>query len=358
MSGIVRVSTRRFGHVLHVRRVSLQRRLPNGGKASLVGRRLVTIDARSAEGRARPIVQMQAADGTWRDMGDPPSSKSSSPSSSSENPNSSLGQQPADSSGNVSNAGNDPPAKDGEQPTPEADDEPGLTVTYAPPSIRYVHHFDTYKTFKVLEAAGFTKEQAILIMKSMRGLLLEHLTRAKDTYLSQADLENEAYLFDAACSELKTEIQNNRKTQAQLEKTEIAALQTEFMALKRQYEEEIQNMKTEISVEVNDRQNIMKVENRAKELQIQELNNRIMIVITSDLRSEVEALRWQTTRRGLFAIGVIATLIVTALSYRNRFEQNKAAEQRNDAAAAAAAIAAKADAEKANDDMQEDFILR
>ncbi|KAK9322464.1 hypothetical protein V1517DRAFT_291326 [Lipomyces orientalis] len=195
------------------------------------------------------------------------------------------------------------------------------SLTVAPPGMRYPHYFDTYRIFSQLHKAGFTDDQAKVLMKCMRGLLTEELVRAKETYLSSAEMENEAYLFDAACSELRTEIQNNRKSQALLAQTETSALQREFLVLQRLFEEEIDYMKNEVSMELNERKNATKIDSRATELQIQELNNRITIAIQSDLRSEVEALRWQTTRRGLFTIGVVAALILTALSYRNEADQ-------------------------------------
>ncbi|KAK9460830.1 uncharacterized protein V1516DRAFT_665224 [Lipomyces oligophaga] len=199
------------------------------------------------------------------------------------------------------------------------DDPNGSGVlTVIPPTIRYPHHFDTYKTFKQLQTAGFTNDQAVAIMKAIRGQLVEHLQQAQGSLLSQAELENEAYLFDAACSELRIEIQNNRKALAQLEQTEMAALQREFGTIERNYQEVKDVMKNEISISVNDYKNANKIDSKAKEIQIQQLRNRIDISITSDLRGEVEALRWQTTRRGLITIGFIAMLILTALSVRER----------------------------------------
>ena len=42
--------------------------------------------------------------------------------------------------------------------------------------------------------------------------------------------------------------------------------------------------------------------------QIQELNYKITILINSDLKSEIERLRWITTRRGLIAIATLASM--------------------------------------------------
>ncbi|KAJ8101470.1 hypothetical protein POJ06DRAFT_251622 [Lipomyces tetrasporus] len=234
------------------------------------------------------------------------------------------GQKGHDDPNNTGRAHDD--EQDRHTSTGGGDDSGGTSfttsLTVAPSGMRYPHYFDTYHIFSQLHRAGFTDDQAKVLMKCMRGLLTEELVRAKETYLSSAEMENEAYLFDAACSELRTEIQNNRKSQALLAQTETSALQRESLVLQRLFEEEIDYMKNDVSMELNERKNATKIDSRATELQIQELNNRITIAIQSDLRSEVEALRWQTTRRGLFTIGVVAALILTALSYRNETEQH------------------------------------
>jgi len=56
----------------------------------------------------------------------------------------------------------------------------------------------------------------------------------------------------------------------------------------------------------NDRKMVNKSEQREVENKIQELNYKITVLMGSELKSEVEKLRWVTTRRGLIAIGVLA----------------------------------------------------
>lgn len=56
----------------------------------------------------------------------------------------------------------------------------------------------------------------------------------------------------------------------------------------------------------DDRKMVTRVEQREVENKIQELNYKITVTMGSDLKSEVEKLRWVTTRRGLIAIGVLA----------------------------------------------------
>lgn len=52
-------------------------------------------------------------------------------------------------------------------------------------------------------------------------------------------------------------------------------------------------------------------------VQIQELNYKITVLVGSDVRSEIEKLRWITTRRGLIAIAALAgTYLPFSLPYR------------------------------------------
>lgn len=75
----------------------------------------------------------------------------------------------------------------------------------------YVHHFDSYSLVKQLEGGGYTQDQAITAMKAVRTLLAHNLDVAQGGLISKSDVENETYLFRAACAELSTEVKNNRR---------------------------------------------------------------------------------------------------------------------------------------------------
>lgn len=94
----------------------------------------------------------------------------------------------------------DPPKK-----TQPEEKPPQLT---SPP---YVHHFDSYSLVKQLEGGGYTQDQAITAMKAVRTLLAHNLDVAQEGLISKSDVENETYLFRAACAELSTEVKNNRR---------------------------------------------------------------------------------------------------------------------------------------------------
>lgn len=69
-------------------------------------------------------------------------------------------------------------------PPPESSHHPHIST---PP---YVHHFDSYTLVKELEAGGYSREQAITVMKAIRGLLAQNLDVAQDGLVSKSDVDN------------------------------------------------------------------------------------------------------------------------------------------------------------------------
>ncbi|KAL7268435.1 hypothetical protein RUND412_008944 [Rhizina undulata] len=181
------------------------------------------------------------------------------------------------------------------------------------------HHFDTFNMVKSLENSGFSKGQSVAVMNGVRGLLTQNFQVAKETLVNKSNVENESYLFHAACSELRSEIQNARKTQLESLRAERTRIQQEFDSLNQRFLEDIMNLKDELNNLFNDRKMVTRAEQRAMENKIQELNYKITILINSDLKSEIEKLRWNTTRRGLIAIGILAIFVVTSI----RFSRNE-----------------------------------
>ncbi|KAJ6264748.1 Mitochondrial Translation Optimization [Drechslerella dactyloides] len=177
------------------------------------------------------------------------------------------------------------------------------------------HNFDSYAMVKQLETGGFTYGQSVGAMKAVRGLLAINLNKAKDAMMTKSMSENENYLFQAACSELKTETENARRTALEKTRMDRAQIQHDYEQLEQKLNEDLMNLKDEVSSLFNDRKLTTRQEQRAMEVKIQELNYKLTILLNGDMKSEIEALRWTTTRRGLIAIAIIAVLVVTLIRY-------------------------------------------
>jgi hypothetical protein len=208
----------------------------------------------------------------------------------------------------------------------------------------YVHHFDTYSLVKQLCKGGYTTEQAITTMKAVRGILTENIELARKSLVSKSNVENETYLFRAACSELRTEVENNRKGEIEKMRSERNQLQHELDILTQKLGQETSHLKDELKGLFDDRKMAVRQEQSAMDSKvihstatvlfcansrkIQELNYKITINLNSDARSEIEALRWILTRRAAITIGASAFMLFLMLRYSSYVAHNNAEEKK------------------------------
>ncbi|KAK8160362.1 hypothetical protein BKA80DRAFT_237605 [Phyllosticta citrichinensis] len=204
---------------------------------------------------------------------------------------------------------------------PPSPRKPHLTT---PP---YVHHFDTWSLVKQLEGSGFDEAQSISIMKSIRLTLNQNMEIARAGLVSESDVENETYLFRAACSELATEVSNNRKAENERMLTQRNQLQHEVDILGQRLGQETGNLKDELKGMFDDRNMAVRMEQRTMETKIQELNYKITVALNSDARSEVEGLRWIITRRAVTALVIVAAAILATLRYSSYMTHTQAADR-------------------------------
>ncbi|KAF2688450.1 hypothetical protein K458DRAFT_440105 [Lentithecium fluviatile CBS 122367] len=197
-------------------------------------------------------------------------------------------------------------------PSPQEEEQRKPPHLKTPP---YVHHFDTYSMVKDLTKSGFTQEQSTTIMKAVRAILGDNMALARRGLVSKSSVENETYLFRAACSELRTEIGNARKGEMERMRTERNQLQHEVDILGQRMGQETSHLKDELKGLFDDRKMAVRQEQRIKETKIQELGYKITIALNSDARSEVEGLRWVLTRRAAMTIGFSAFMLFVALRY-------------------------------------------
>ncbi|KAK3322245.1 hypothetical protein B0H66DRAFT_195848 [Apodospora peruviana] len=179
----------------------------------------------------------------------------------------------------------------------------------------YVHHFDSYSLVKQLTIGGYTQEQAITAMKAVRGLLASNLDVAQEGLVSKSDVENETYLFRAACSELSTEVKNNRRVADEHLRQQRTHLQHEVDILTQRLNQELLTLNDNVRGMFNDRRMVVREEQKAVDSAIQQINYKISVMLNSDARSEIEGLRWVLIRRSVLGIVVMAFLTLSTLRY-------------------------------------------
>ena len=132
----------------------------------------------------------------------------------------------------------------------------------------YVHHFDSYTLVKQLTAGGFTLPQAIIVMKAIRTILASNLDAAQAGLVSKADMENETYLFRAACSELSAEVRNNRRVADEQLRQQRTMLQHEVDILAQRLNQELVSLNDSVRGMFNDRRMAVREEQKAVESRV------------------------------------------------------------------------------------------
>ncbi|KAI7870814.1 hypothetical protein BDF14DRAFT_1720376 [Spinellus fusiger] len=185
------------------------------------------------------------------------------------------------------------------------------------------HHFDTYNLLTELERQGFTRSQAEVFMKGIKFRLRESAALVQQRLLLRSDLENESYLLKAALSELRTEVQIMRRNDTQMLQVETSTITREVEALAQRLSEDIALMKNEVTLDMNNRKNETREEQKDIDMRIQEINNKFTIQL-GDVRTDLEAVRWETIWKGMVGVAT-AGLGIASLGYiLTRFAERKA----------------------------------
>ncbi|KAK8100602.1 hypothetical protein PG999_010976 [Apiospora kogelbergensis] len=187
----------------------------------------------------------------------------------------------------------------------------------------YLHHFDSYTLVKQLQAEGYTQDQAITLMKIVRALLARHLETAQEGLVSKSDVDNETYLFRAACSELSTEVINNRKAADENCRQQRTVLQHEVDILGQKLNQDLMTLRDDVRGHFNDRKMAVREEQKRMDNAIQQVNFGISVTLTSDAKSEIEGVRWILIRRAVLGIAFMVFLTLFTLRYATYLGQQK-----------------------------------
>ncbi|KAF9978944.1 Succinate--CoA ligase [GDP-forming] subunit beta, mitochondrial [Mortierella antarctica] len=171
------------------------------------------------------------------------------------------------------------------------------------------HNFNTNKVVTKLENNGFLRGQAEGIMRAIKGLLGQHTNKIRKNMLTSGDLENESYLFKAALTELRTELQILRKNDAAALAIKSEIISREIDSLNQKLREDIANLKNDIAIDMNSRKSDVREEQKALEIRIQSMSNHYMAQL-GDMRTKMEAAKWEATRKGMVAIFISATFVL------------------------------------------------
>ncbi|QRV91173.1 hypothetical protein RhiJN_19191 [Ceratobasidium sp. AG-Ba] len=187
----------------------------------------------------------------------------------------------------------------------------GLPQLFTGHEIPRVHAFDTHRFVTILERT-FPTPIASTLMRASRAILVVRFGRVKQEIFGVRDLDNQAYLFRAALSELRAELTMRTRNEFAALRTASTALRRDVDALEGKIKEDVATLKHDIEMEINDRKNETRAEAKASEIAIEELNHRATIKI-SDLRTEIEQAKWVNISRGVLGVLGLVSLVIIGM---------------------------------------------
>lgn len=176
--------------------------------------------------------------------------------------------------------------------------------------IRMESFFDSYKVVQDFKNSGFSDAQSLLLMKYTYYKLQKKLDWLNQTYAPKVDLENEAYLFEAAHSELLFEVTNSREISLMNLTNAMIILKRAFNNLDDETIAQIKLNDDIIKMELNQFKHENNLHQKSLNLKNSDLNSRILSDMVSGLKSEIETFRWQLTRAGILSIMIMAVCIM------------------------------------------------
>ncbi|KAJ1650511.1 hypothetical protein IWQ61_008704 [Dispira simplex] len=205
------------------------------------------------------------------------------------------------------------------EPVTESSPPPRQTVALTrisePTFRRPGHPFDSYKVVQRLKRGGFTHDQAVILMQALRALLLKQTLPVQESMVRPADLENASYLFKAALTELRTEISVLRQIDSAALRSEIELVEHDLDALRHHMNEDMINLKSEIQIDLSQYKADQRERIQTTEEAIQELNDKFTVSLGT-IRTDMEGVKWETTRKGIMAFyGGIAVIGVFAMFF-------------------------------------------
>ncbi|KAJ7700015.1 hypothetical protein B0H17DRAFT_890567, partial [Mycena rosella] len=174
--------------------------------------------------------------------------------------------------------------------------------------------FHTHAFFIALEKT-FPTPTARSLMRATRALLVDRVGRVRREGLAVKDLDNQAYLFRAALAELRAEITMSTNNDSAAMRTATSALRREVDRLDIKMKEDIATLKHEIQMELDSRKNEAKSEFKQQDISIEELLNKAIVNI-SDLRTDVEEIKWDNMRRAVVTLSAFLVVIVMSMELR------------------------------------------
>lgn len=189
-------------------------------------------------------------------------------------------------------------------------------------------YIDTYSIYKELRNVGFTSNQSDQIISLLIYQLNSKLTKLSTIYAQNFELENEQYLFESAQQEIRVDITRSRDRHIDELIALINILERDFNAITDELNNDFLKLRNDSAVMINEAKSENTLQSKKMFLKIQETNHKITTDLSSNIKSEIESLRWYLSRWGL--ITLLTSLFMALIIFYSSKRKNVTEETRKE----------------------------
>ncbi|CAL9732908.1 hypothetical protein MOUN0_O09032 [Monosporozyma unispora] len=178
---------------------------------------------------------------------------------------------------------------------------------------------DTMSTYHQL-LTKFTPGQSKAIMATMLYLLNEQFyTTYNDKFLRDFEINKQDHLFNSLQSEIQYTITNTRDVEMNQHHLQLMRLKRDLDSIVDEINEMIiDQYEKNCKLDFHEHKNANTLLYKRINLNLNDCSNKITIQIISGIKSEIETLRWQTTRSGLLAVVILASSFLITVNISNK----------------------------------------
>ncbi|KAM0751663.1 hypothetical protein T439DRAFT_324858 [Meredithblackwellia eburnea MCA 4105] len=191
--------------------------------------------------------------------------------------------------------------------------------------------FSTQKFVRKLEDRSensLKRGAAEAIMEATRDMLQRQEAQVQKQSWRRGDLENAAYLFHAALTEIKTSAQIKSRNDSVILRSLTASLHRDTDAIGQRVSEEMNRLRSEIQLEMNQRKEETNADLKALDRAIIDLNSKFTILL-SEARTEQESVKWVSTRRVMATLLVLVVGVLVAINMPRKSSDSSDEENDN-----------------------------
>lgn len=170
----------------------------------------------------------------------------------------------------------------------------------------------------------FTPGQSKAIMSTILYFLNEQFYQDyNDKFLRDFEIDKQDHLFNSLQSEIQYTITNSRDIEFNKHHLLLMRLKRDLDSIVDEINELIiDQCEKDCKLDFHEHKNENTLLYKRINLNLNDCSNKITIQITSGIESEIETLRWQTTRNGLLAIIIIALSFMIVVNISNKKSRN------------------------------------